>query len=110
MNDPITNLTNNTDCISLGEFVGKLCKWAGNYIDEVAERIAKHATELYENKAIVYMVNEWEHYRSIYERDRANHLWRLAHGEPSLYEPDGHAESKAHHYDSVLYDMLVRSR
>lgn len=109
MTDPIKHLQDETELIDLGEFIGQLCKWAEHYIDEAAEPVVKRAKELYEDKAVVFLVNEWHKYHSRYERDRANHMWNLAHGEDDFYSLPDFSKDRADSYNDVLYDMLMRS-
>ena len=107
--DPIKHLQEETELIDLGEFIGQLCKFAEHYIDEVAEPVVKQAKDLYEDKAVVFLVNEWYKHRSRYERDRANHMWSLAHGEDDLYGLSEYEKDRAESYGDVLYDLLMRS-
>lgn len=66
-----------TQCIDFTEFAGNLTDWLSGWVDDVAVPIAKQARELYEDKAIVMLLDEWASCRRDYERTRHNALYEI---------------------------------
>lgn len=72
------------------EFADNLVQWSSSWVDMHATQICESARELYQNNAIVLLLNDWRYVHDHYEDMRMKNLTSLAtKGEPYfLYDEE----------------------
>lgn len=109
---PIANL--NRKLIDEHEFACQLAEWANKYVDEIAVPVMAAASELYEDDAVVVLVNRWYEAHRAYRKARLRYFADVAeyaddpeHAfEPHLYR--SWEKDNEDLYDRALSALLIR--
>lgn len=92
--------------ITREQFDADLFNFANAWTDEVMQRIAEQADEIWENEAVVFMLNKRAEKKRAAEEQRRREFKERCEGEEEVIVLSKYSREEANAYHQVLTDLL----